>query len=89
MTTRIFSVLDKKAQIYNSPVCLHNIGVACRAFGELANNPDHAYGKHPGDYEIWELGTYDDSNGKIVPHQEKLHVYDMIDLVADHNRVPV
>jgi len=82
MKTKIYSVFDKKAKIYNAPVFLHNTGVACRAFGELANNPDHQYGKHPGDYELWEIGTYDDSCALLGPHTEKTHVIDFTDLVG-------
>jgi len=82
MMTKMYSVFDKKAKIYNPPVFLHNTGVACRAFGELANNPDHQYGKHPGDYELWEIGTYDDECAYTCPHSEKTHVIDFVDLVG-------
>jgi len=82
MKIKMYSVFDRKAKIYNTPVFLHNTGVACRAFGELANNPDHQYGKHPGDYELWEIGIYDDSAALVEPHIEKTHVIDFTDLVG-------
>jgi len=82
MISKMYSVFDKKAKIYNPPVFLHNTGVACRAFGELANNPEHQYGKHPGDYELWEIGTYDDALARVEPHGEKTHVIDFTDLVG-------
>ena len=82
MISKMYSVFDKKAKIYNPPVFLHNTGVACRAFGELANNQEHAYGKHPGDYELWEIGTYDDSCGLCCPLIDKTHVIDFTDLVG-------
>jgi len=82
MITKMYCVFDKKAKIYNPPVFLHNTAVACRAFGELANNPDHQYGKHPGDYELWEVGTYDDGCGLTCPLEDKTHVIDFADLVG-------
>jgi len=82
MITKMYSVYDKKAKIFNTPVFLHNNAVACRAFGELANNPDHPYGKHPGDYELWLIGTYDDCCALTCPQIEKTHIIDFADLVG-------
>jgi len=82
MITKMYSVYDKKAKIFNVPVFLHNTAVACRAFGELANNPDHQYGKHPGDYELWEIGTYDDQCALTCPQIDKTHVIDFSDLIG-------
>lgn len=46
--------------------------MAERTFADCCNAPDHMFGKHPSDYTLFELGTYDDSKGTIAPHSTPL-----------------
>jgi len=61
MKHRIFSIFDVKAQAYLPPFCLAETGMALRAFSDCVNSRDHQFGKHPGDYTLFELGSFDDS----------------------------
>ncbi len=61
MKHRIFSIFDVKAQAYLPPFCLGETGMAVRVFSDCVNSSDHQFGKHPGDYTLFELGSFDDS----------------------------
>ncbi len=61
MKHKIFSIFDSVAQCYLPPFCLHEKAMAVRTFGDCVNSSDHQFGKHPGDYTLFELGSFDDS----------------------------
>ncbi len=61
MKHKLFSIFDVKAQAYLPPFCLPERGMAIRVFGDCVNSSDHQFGKHPGDYTLFELGSFDDS----------------------------
>ncbi len=61
MKHKMFSVFDVKAQAYLPPFCLHETAMAVRAFSDCVNGGDHQFGRHPGDYTLFELGSFDDS----------------------------
>ncbi len=61
MKHKIFSIFDSKAGAYLPPFCLGQTAMALRVFSDCVNSGDHQFGKHPGDYTLFELGTFDDS----------------------------
>jgi hypothetical protein len=64
----IYSVYDSKAEAYLPPFFLPTKAAALRAFGDAALDPKHQFAAHPEDYTLFELGTYDETTGVIVPH---------------------
>ncbi len=73
MVLFIVAVRDIKADCFGQPNFVPNLGSAIRAFGDQCN--DEKAGvlyTHPEDFELYKLGTYDDSNGSfecIKPEQ--------------------
>lgn len=67
MRLHIFSVFDTKAKAYLPPFFLPSDEVATRAFRDCVNSNDHQFGKHPEDYTLHRLGTFEDSEGQIQP----------------------
>ena len=65
----IFSVYDQKAEAYLPPFFIPNAAMAQRTFSEAVNSPSHQFGKHPADYTLIELGTFDDGKATIHPHE--------------------
>ncbi len=61
MKHEMFSVFDVKAQAYLPPFVLPSEGMAVRIFGDCVNSSDHQFGKHPGDYTLFRIGSFDDS----------------------------
>lgn len=72
MIHKVFTIYDDKAEMYLPPFCFKTAGQATRAFMESCNDPQHQFNKHPEDFTLFELGTYDDDNARFeigaTPH---------------------
>lgn len=68
MIYQIFTVHDQKAGAYLPPFYFTTKGQAIRAFADTCNDPAHAFSKHPEDYTLFDLGTYDDGTAGFNPH---------------------
>lgn len=67
---RIFSVFDSKVCVYLRPVFAQSKGQVIRELSDVVNDPakQAAFSKHPGDYSLFEIGTFDDATASLVPH---------------------
>jgi len=67
-----FTVYDSKAELYLPPFYNQTKGQAVRAFQDTTNTPEHSFHKHPEDFTLFYLGTYDDCTAKFdleaTPH---------------------
>ena len=86
MEHKIFSIYDQKAYAYLPPFTLPRVEMAIRTFSDCVNSPDHQFGKHPSDFSLVEIGTYDDSNAKIVPHDVVISVVNGVECLNSENR---
>jgi len=66
MTLKVFAVRDMKAMAFLQPFFSPSIGSAMRAFGDAVNDKSCPFNKHPADYVLYEIGTYDDSTAEMV-----------------------
>lgn len=67
MTKTIFAVLDAASGAFGNPWVVPHIGVALRAFTDEVNNPDTGdLFRHPQDFALYEIGSYDDISGTIT-----------------------
>lgn len=66
MKVKVFSIYDSKMEAFNQPFFMNASGAAIRAFSDMVNGDKetNVY-KHPEDYTLFELGVYDDLEGKI------------------------
>lgn len=64
---KIFSVYDSKAEAYLQPFFMNSSGSAIRAFTELCNDATSMFGKHPADFTLFELGSFEDAKAKFEP----------------------
>lgn len=62
MIQNIYSVFDSKASAYLPPFYLPTEGMAVRVFSDCVNSDDHQFGRHPADFTLFYLGTWDDGN---------------------------
>lgn len=61
---QVFSVRDTKSDSFGRPFFLPSIGTAIRAFGDHLNSKeDTEMRKHPGDFNLYHLGDFDDETG--------------------------
>ena len=65
MISVIVSVKDSAAEAFGRPMYLQSIGVAIRSFTDEVNreDKDNQLFNHPDDFDLYELGVFDDSTG--------------------------
>lgn len=65
----VCSVFDSAAEVYSAPpMFVPSPGVAVRAFSDEVRREDkaNALNQHPADFVLFELGSFDDVEGKFV-----------------------
>lgn len=64
----IISVKDTAAQAFGRPIFVPTTAVAVRSFRDEVNRKDSTddMSRHPDDFELYEIGSFDDSNGIIA-----------------------
>lgn len=67
MKTFLFAVRDSAAEAFGTPFFLNSKGVAVRSFTSECNRvaPDNLLNRHPADFKLYCLGTFDDSTGRF------------------------
>lgn len=58
----IFSVYDTAVAAYHTPIFARNKGEMLRSFADAANNPQNTINKHPSDFVLFEIGSFDDQH---------------------------
>lgn len=62
------AVLDDKLGEFLPPMGMRTRGEALRAFSNMVNDPQNGnLAKHPIDFSLWEMGTFDCNNGLFSP----------------------
>lgn len=67
MILYVCSIRDSATVAYTRPVFVVAPGQAMRSFQDECNRvaPDNDLSNHPGDFELHQLGTFDDSTGRF------------------------
>lgn len=61
------SVRDLKAGLYNAPVAYPTPAAAVRDFIDLLSDKGSVLNKHPEDYELRQIGSFDEGSGEVFP----------------------
>lgn len=69
MILKVFSIVDLKADLYKTPFFMSSNGEAIRAFSDLANDDKSLLSRHPQDFKLYFIGTFDDSTGQLVSNE--------------------
>ena len=65
MKMEIYSVFDEASKAFGTPFFMQNNAMALRAFSDLVNDPQSSINKHPSDYKLYKIGTFNDENANI------------------------
>ena len=65
MLNSVFSIYDAGISTWLPPLFFRNKGECLRWFIDLVNNADSKLAKHPSDYTLFELGSWDDDKCKF------------------------
>lgn len=65
MKYKMMAVRDSAADVFGQPYATLNVGAAARSFGDEINRggENNTLSSHPEDFDLYELGEYDDSTG--------------------------
>lgn len=63
MNIQVFSVFDLKSKVFGQPFYSHNSAVAQRSFSIAVNDSSTGLFKHPEDFVLFHIGTFDDEKG--------------------------
>lgn len=67
----IFCTYDRAAESFMSPFVVPHAGVAVRGFTDAINSSnDSDISKHPDDFDLYEVGTFDASTGLVSSHPD-------------------
>lgn len=65
MIYQVYAVRDDKAACFAPPFFMQRDGQAVRAFSDAVNDRSTMLSRHPGDYQLYCLGRYDDNTGQF------------------------
>lgn len=69
MNMNIYSIFDKGIEAYLRPFTMQAHGQAIRSFLDEVNNDSSPISKHPEDYTLFFIGTWNESNAEIVTQE--------------------
>lgn len=70
MIQKMFAVYDLKAKFFGQPFFEAEQASAIRCFSDAVNdssNPSNMWNKHPGDFQLYEIGEYNTETGEVTP----------------------
>jgi len=71
---KVYSVYDSKMEAYMQPFFTHTKGAALRMWADTVADPKTQFSRHPADFTLFEIGDYDDSNGRLSSHEAKINL---------------
>jgi hypothetical protein len=84
MIINAYSIYDVKALTYSNPFFAINDATAIRIVTDAASDPNTSLGRHPADFILYRVGTFDGSNSALLGCDPRDHVVDIVALL--HNR---
>lgn len=81
MILNAYTIYDSKALTYSPPFFAVAHGSAIRMVMDTANDPNTTLGRHPADYTLFCVGLFDDQAGRMVPHEVREHISDVLPLL--------
>lgn len=70
----MLATYDIKAHAFITPFFSQATAVALRDWSTACKDPEHAFARNPEDFQLYELGTFDQVSGMFDPNVPPLHV---------------
>lgn len=65
MKLRVYSIFDRKAEVFNAPMCFVNDAIAKRALAQIIPN-DADMSKFPEDFDVYYIGDFYNDAGHLM-----------------------
>lgn len=88
MIIKMFSIRDSKAEAFLQPFFSQNRNTAIRAFENTVNLSDNPMNQHPEDYHLFEVGSFDQASGEVIPSTQPVAVMGAVEVHKGHGPVP-
>lgn len=69
MQTKAFAARDSRLGIFMPPFFMQHTGQALRAWEQSCNDPKSSMNQYPDDFQLFEVGAFDEDNGVLVPFE--------------------
>ncbi len=69
MKLHAYTIYDVASGIYMRPFFSQADGLAIRGFTDISTDAEHEIGKHPEDYTLYRMGSFNDTTGKLEGEQ--------------------
>lgn len=91
MKLQMYTVYDDAAGAYLQPFFFSTDAQAIRGFTELANDPNHLFGKYASQYTLFNLGFFDQITGTcaLLPTPHSLGKAIEFRTVHQHPELPL
>jgi len=64
---KICTVRDRAVDAFGQPIFVNALGAAIRSFSDEINRTGSTFNQHPEDYDLYEIGEYNDQTAQIFP----------------------
>lgn len=78
---KIYSIYDKKSITFAPPFFVPTLTHALRSFDQLVNDSQSMVNRYPDDFALYDMGSFDDSNGKFDLYDVSVRICDAIEYV--------
>lgn len=65
MKLKMYSIFDRKAEVFNAPMCFVNDAICQRALTQIIPN-DADMSKFPEDFDVYYVADFDNSVGAVL-----------------------
>lgn len=66
-TLLVCAIMDAKVGAFSPPMYFRSKGEAVRSFLDALSDSQTSLSKHPRDYQMFLVGTFDDQTGHLTP----------------------
>lgn len=70
-TLLAFTLLDTKSGIHMPPYFAVNESLGLRVLKDIVDNQESIVARHPDDFSLYLVGTYNETSGEILPVERK------------------
>lgn len=77
---KVMTIYDNIAELYGTIYITASTKEAMRDLLDLQHDETCKFGKHPNDYILMELGTFDDLNGSFIPYSQIQRIGSILEL---------
>lgn len=88
MKLKAYAIYDNKAAAFGRPFFQSQDGQATRMLADLVNDNSTTIFKHPEDYSVYRIGSYNDENGELIK-EAPAHLANAIVFIKDQKDQPV